>query len=321
MITSNPTIISQQRAENFLLKERQNGYWAYTPGGDASLETSAWCAIAFRSNKDIRDESWQYFKQSQNKHGGWSTGLDDGSSDWTSNLVLLALRIMAEQAPLDSGKQALLNDACRYLIQSRSKPYPEYLRWILQLFKLPATFPSGRGWPFLPGTAMLVEPTSYALMAVSPTKSANKEPLKSIVSLGQEYLFSRYCQRGGWNYGENVRITEQLPAYPVSTAQAIIALQDKPQDKRIQTGLMFLTKTARENNTVMALSWSAMARNCLGEPIQEELSMLIKHHRKDGSFGNSIYLTALAVLALQCQKDNALRFPAASQVEINPGNL
>lgn len=316
MIISSTMSISRQRAEAFLLKKRLDGYWPYKPGGDASLETSAWCAIAFRSRKDIRNESWQYFKQSQNKNGGWSTGLDDGSSDWTTNLVLLSLRVLSEQAPLDAVRQDLLNDACRYLLESRSKPYPEYLRWLLQFLKLPATFPAGRGWPFFPETAMLVEPTSYALMAIRPTKSAATEPLKSVVSQAQEYLFSRYCQRGGWNYGENVRLTEQLPPYAVSTAQAIIALQDKPQDKRIQTGLNFLTKTARENNTVMALSWSALARNCLGEKSQQEINMLISHQDKDGSFGNSIYLTALAVLALQCEEDNPLRFPAASQVEL-----
>lgn len=319
MLTSNAKASSLKRAESYLLKHRQT-YWPYRPGGDASLETTAWCAIALRSHKEIAEETWQYFQKCQLADGGWATGINDKQSDWTSNLVVLSLKLMAEKMELGSKKQAFLNSAYQYLINSRRQAYIEFLRWIFWLLKLPSNFPAGRGWPFLPGTVMLVEPTTYALMAIKGTKRADEEPLKSVISLAQEYLFSRYCKRGGWNYGENVRLTEQLPAYAVTTAQAVIALQDRPDDERVKTGLNFLTQTSKENNTTMALAWAALARNCFGQDAKEELQMLAQHQNSDGSFSGSIYLTAIAACALQIEEENPLKFPTPVKLDIKLPN-
>lgn len=306
---------SRQRAEKYLLKEG-HGSWPYHPGGDTSLETTAWCAIALKSDKAITDKTWQFYKQCQNKNGGWSTNSHDPNSDWTSNLVLLSLRVTSASLPMDADKLTLINSGYQYLVQSRQEAYVEFLRWIFWLLRLPANFPAGRGWPFVPGTVMLVEPTAYALMALKPTKHSAEDPLKSIIALGEEYLFNRFCQRGGWNYGENVRLTEQLPAYPVTTAQAIVALQDKPDNERIQTGLKFLSQSARQNNTIMALAWSALARDCLGLDTQQELEMLATQQSKDGSFGGNVYLTALSTCALQIEESNPLKFPKPATLDI-----
>ncbi len=306
---------SRQQAEKYLLKEG-HGSWPYHPEGDTSLETTAWCAIALRSDKTITEKTWQFYNQCQNSNGGWSTDSTDPNSDWTSNLVVLSLRVMAENLPLEPEKRSLLESGYKYLIKSRQQANLEFLRWIFRLLKLPANFPSGRGWPFVPGTVMLVEPTTYALMALKPIRHSAEEPLKSVIALAEEYLFNRFCQRGGWNYGENIRLTEQLPAYPVTTAQAIVALQDKPDNERIQTGVKFLTESARKDNTVMSLAWSALARDCLGLDARQELEMLAKQQRKDGSFGGNIYLTALSTCALQIEESNPLKFPVPATLEI-----
>lgn len=319
MPTSNTKPIGLKQAEAYLLKHWQT-YWPYSPGGDASLESTSWCAIALRSNTKIAEETWQYFKKTQLANGGWSTGINDQESDWTSNLVVLALRILAEQMELDTEKQAFLRSGYHYLINSRRQAYIEFLRWIFWLLKLPSNFPAGRGWPFIPGTVMLVEPTAYALMAIKPTKLVGDDTAKSVIPLAEEYIFSRYCKRGGWNYGENVRLTEQLPAYAVTTAQTVIALQDKKDDERVKTGLNFLTQTARENNTCMSLAWSALARDCLGQDTKEELQMLKKHQNSDGSFGGSVYLTAIACCALQIEEENPLKFPQPTKLEIRLSN-
>lgn len=318
MLASNNTHTSRRKAESYLQKER-HGYWPYQSGGDASLETTAWCAIALRSDRTVAEETWQYFRTTQNPNGGWSTGVNDGASDWTSNLVVLALTIMCRQMDIDSEKRAFVDSSYSYLVKSRRQANIEFLRWIFRLLKLPSNFPSGRGWPFFPGTSMLVEPTVYAMMAIKSTASSKQEPLKSVVALAEEYLFNRYCTRGGWNYGENVRLTEQLPPYPVTTAQTIIALQDKANDERVQTSLKFLTDAARQDNTIMALAWSALARDCFNQDCRQELDMLAKHQNKDGSFGKSIFLTALSTCALQVEENNPLKFPAPPTVEVRLG--
>jgi hypothetical protein len=82
------------------------------------------------------------------------------------------------------------------------------------------------GWPWFPGAAAWVGPTSVAIMALE--KEHRRKPLIGIrerVDGGRKFLLLRACNEGGWNHGSVRALGYESKPYPETTGMALAALR------------------------------------------------------------------------------------------------
>jgi len=89
----------------------------------------------------------------------------------------------------------------------------------------------------------------------------------------------------------------------VPTAEALLELQDFPDNKEIARAFDFLNANseaseAGQKNSAMALAWMTLAFHAYGRDTEKTLSHLISIQKDDGSFGPNMMVTALASMAL-----------------------
>jgi hypothetical protein len=289
------------RAKDYLLKNKQGQYWSYHPGQSPSIETSGWCAIALSDNVEIAKQTCNYLSAVQNKDGGFSTSYGAGPSDWSTTIACLCLRTLsAEKAEIGKDKtiRKSLLQAMNYLLEDRVEIYRGAAKVVWNFVKGSKAPDYPRGWPWSANTYNWVEPTSYAILALLPTTLSQKDPMRMAIKNGHQYLLKHACTDGGWNYGEIKRLTENLPAYQLNTAEALVALQGLKQRQEVQSGLAYLRKHLTDKQTPLTLAWSILALDALDEGYASQLSQLAAMQNTDGSFGRSMFTSAIATIAL-----------------------
>ncbi|HEY9785979.1 MAG TPA: prenyltransferase/squalene oxidase repeat-containing protein [Candidatus Obscuribacterales bacterium] len=306
---------AHQRGLTFLKEHLKEGSWAFKPGlKEPSTEATAWCAIALRNDAETAQQVLDFLRRTQNSDGGWSTAPGAGKSDWTASLALLSGRIlthMHQNAPWTAGMQSSLTRCSNYLFDVRTEFYRPVARLILLLIKGEASLHYARGWPWMKGCFHWVEPTSYSLLALNIPHALSAEVFKQAAAYADKFLIENACTGGGWNHG-NVRcLGADLPPYVVTTAEALLALQNKKTDPKVAAGFKYLDKTRHENTSAMSLAWTLLARNAHEISQDEEIDRLLKAQNKDGSFGPNLMVTGLALAALDAALGrNALKFGA-----------
>jgi hypothetical protein len=291
---------SLAKAKDFLRKNGTGGSWAYHPGQAPSVEATAWCAIAMRNDEDVRASAISYLMNVQNSDGGWSSEHTFGISDWNSTLGLLSLRLLS-----DTANDKKLKSAVQFLLDDKTDFYNPFAKVIVSILKGREFLQYPQGWPWNRDCFHWVEPTSYALLALKPLSTPS---MKESLQRADAFLIDHACIGGGWNHGDYKPLGFPTPPYPVTTAQALCALQDIPSDATVQAGLHYLNKVSNEQNTVMSLAWSILARDLYGEDTAAQKRKLSALQNSDGSFGNNLLLSALATCALE-DSANPLRLP------------
>lgn len=161
-----------------------------------------------------------------------------------------------------------------------------------------------RGWPWSPGCFYWVEPTSYNLYALKlPDRTTYKGGFNQIILKANKFLLENTCSTGGWNHGSHFSLGTNLPPYIVTTAEALLALQDFPDNKEVARAFDFLNANSEasesgQKNSAMALAWMTLAFHAYGRDTEKTLSHLISIQKEDGSFGPNMMVTALASMAL-----------------------
>ena len=100
-----------------------------------------------------------------------------------------------------------------------------------------------------------------------------------------------------------------LPAYRLTTAEALLALQgasysDAKKDlidrqEKIKSGLQFLQANSQEDSSSLSLATSILALSAYGQSFAAEQNYLLGRQAADGSFGLTVMSTALAAIALE----------------------
>jgi len=160
-----------------------------------------------------------WVRASQRPDGGWppQTGCDE--STWVTALVALL--------PPNQLGTAVHARAIDWLLDTdgeESSATYRLRRWLLGTPQLPDTeFP---GWPWIPGSAAWVGPTSLAILALQ--REMVRRPSAAIrrrVDQGHRFLLGRMCQGGGWNHGSVRALGYESPPYPETTGMALAALR------------------------------------------------------------------------------------------------
>jgi hypothetical protein len=160
----------------------------------------------------------EWLVRRQRSDGGWAPGDVVDQSTWVTSLVLLTPGLPAESHK--RGLEWLLN------LTSRESSRVERLRRFLVGSRLEAG-EGTTGWPFFPGTAGWVTPTSMAIVALraAATRYPNDARIRDRIDAGHQFLLARACPDGGWNHGSSRSLGYDLSSYPETTGQALLALR------------------------------------------------------------------------------------------------
>jgi len=156
--------------------------------------------------------------------------------------------------------------------------------------------PSLRGWPWRPGEASWVEPTALALLALHAASAVETHRDRIAEAVG--YLVDRRCVGGGWNFGNPFMLGANLPPRPHPTAWALLALQVlAPQVIRPEDVAALRVEMHRDGGA-MALALGQIALAAMGIEDPQARERLQAAQGPEGGWGDSPFVTALALLAL-----------------------
>ena len=102
--------------------------------------------------------------------------------------------------------------------------------------------PVRRGWGWTPRMFGWVEPTSWATLALKRLRPTERV----LVEDGERVLSDRECVGGGWNYGNRTVYGQDLAPYVLTTAIALIGLQNTGRGELVARGTRLLRARWRD---------------------------------------------------------------------------
>ncbi|MCS6803553.1 MAG: terpene cyclase/mutase family protein [Acidobacteriota bacterium] len=321
-------------ARTFLLQAQQpDGGWPYRMNGQPSPEPTCYSLLALMATNHERMHKPTLLQQRLGRGMGWLlarrnadgalTLLGDNEPHWSTALfVVTALRLQSAPRTLFEGN---LKPSSREIrnpkseIQNvsdlgfRASDFPagaqgllhqQSVQWLLSWYgntspprEVVTLNGQLRGWPWISDTFSWVEPTSYAVLALKLAGYRTHWRVRE----AEELLLDRACEAGGWNYGNRIVLGRGLMPFPVPTAMAVLALQDAPSARqRVEQALAFLQREVSQHPSTLSLALSIHCFHIFNWPMQEFVNRLAQRQSADGSWRQSVHLTALATLALQC---------------------
>jgi hypothetical protein len=112
-----------------------------------------------------------------------------------------------------------------------------------------------RGWPWTPGAAAWVGPTSLAVLALD--KEGTRNPSAAIrerVDGGRSFLLAHACEGGGWNHGSARALGQDSRPYPETTGMALGAMRGVRSPK-VGQAIGVATKFLAECRSADPLNW------------------------------------------------------------------
>jgi len=235
--------------ELLVSRQNQDGGWPYVRGRSWT-EPTAYAVLAMIADERMEParRGLEWILSAQRPDGGWppQTGVDD--STWVTALVSLL--------PPEHLGPAVHARAIHWLLQTHGEEssFLHRVRQRLLGFHLtPETeFP---GWPWVPGAAAWVGPTSVAILALE--KQSRRTPSPSIrmrIEDGQRFLLTRMCLEGGWNHGSARALGYELRPYPETTGMGLAALRGVSSPK-VERALGVAKGFLNECHSADALNW------------------------------------------------------------------
>ena len=230
-------------------KQNRDGGWPYVQGSSRT-EPTVYAILALLASGEVetarRGVAW--LRKAQLPDGGWPPQLGFDESTWVTALVAL---VPAEQ--LGEPAHAM---AINWLLGTTGEESTAMYRvrqWLLGGKSFPEhEFP---GWPWIPGAAAWVGPTSLAIIALE--KEHARRPTEAVrrrMDEGRRFLMRRMCVNGGWNHGSVRALGYESTPYPETTGMALAALRGvrgREVEKSLDVAACFL----RECRSADALNW------------------------------------------------------------------
>lgn len=230
-------------------KQNGDGGWPYLRGGSWTEPTVySVMALLAAGETDAARRGILWIRGTQRSDGGWPARRGVDQSGWATGLVALL-------PPADLGAD-LHRDAIKWLLNTEGKETTRTYRLRQWLLGNPA-FSSAAvpGWPWVPGTAAWVGPTSIAILALRNEQRRNPSTeVRRRIDQGQEFLLQRMCKSGGWNHGSSNALGYAAEAYPETTGMALTALRGS-QSPKLTQAIGVARQFLAECHSADALNW------------------------------------------------------------------
>ncbi len=291
-----------EKARDYLAQVGATGWWPYKKDHDPSMEATAWAALAlYTTDTKLMSGVLAFLAKSQNPDGGFPTTPGIAlPSNWATGPALLAMRLILQKHPELASEElrSSLRKALEFLSDSRVEFFKPVARLLILVSKGEQALQYARGWPWDKTCFHWVEPTSYNLLALKVPGIPPGGYFDKVIGIANKFLLEHPCQNGGWNHGNNETLGSYLPPYRVTTAEALLALQDLPKSTAVKRGLDYLESLASQNSSSMSIAWSILALNAHGRESKQELAFLLERQKPNGSFGDNVMVDGLSTMAL-----------------------
>ena len=270
---------------SLLQSQNPDGGWSYQ-GGSSWTEPTALCLLALGAQSACA-RGYAWLAARQRPDGGWAPQPAVDQTTWVTSLVALL--------PPASLSPDRLQHCIDWILQQTAE---DATLWYRVRQRLLGTSGGERnsGWPWFPGTAAWVTPTSLAILALRKLQQrAPSERVAQRIRTGQQFLLSRVCADGGWNHGSSRALGYNGGSYPETTGVALMALAGIPHLGR---NIAAAEKHWRECRSAEAASWlklglQAQGRKPAGWPLVKP---------------RNVRDTALCVLAEMVDQDHNVFF-------------
>jgi hypothetical protein len=224
-----------------------DGGWSYAAAGRPYTEPTALAAMAFAAHDPKHPAiapALQWLTKAQTPDGSLGLTPDDPIPPWPTALAALAWRWAA---PNPNAFQQPLMQAVKWLMTFEGIPLPQS----------PITGHDTTliGWPWVEGTHSWIEPTAYAVLTAKSFGQGNHPRIREAVTL----ILDRAVETGGWNYGNNRVLMNQLRPFPACTGLALLALGGEPESEQSKNAINYLTTEVARIRSPMSLAFSLMA--------------------------------------------------------------
>jgi len=231
--------------------QNSDGGWPYRRGASWT-EPTAYAVLALlaagESEKSRRGIAW--LLKMRRKDGGWPACAGVDESGWTTALVAML--------PPDILGPDVHHDAIEWLLGETG----EESSWVYRLRAYLSGSPpppeqSAPGWPWVPGAAAWVGPTSLALLALNRQMTRSGAPTPRIqkrLAEGRRFLLNRMCRSGGWNHGSVNALGYPADAYPETTGMALTALRGL-RARQIEGSVGLAARFLAECRSADAFNW------------------------------------------------------------------
>jgi hypothetical protein len=235
--------------ETLIGRQNPDGGWPYT-GGVSWTEPTVYAVLALLGAREraTAERGLSWIRSSARSDGGWAPCAGVDESTWVTGLVALL--------PPDLLGKARYEGAIRWLIRTagHESEFSYRLREFLR-GESPSPEQKFSGWPWVPGAAAWVGPTSIAMLALrKAAREGASAALGGRLDSGRQFLLSHTCQEGGWNHGAAQALGYAAHPYPETTGMALAALggvKSPKVDRALAVALQFLA----ECRSADALNW------------------------------------------------------------------
>lgn len=247
------------------LRETQNpdGGWGYFPGKQSWFEPTSYALLALHRNASDTTLAcgWKLLSSWQLSDGSFQPTGAVKQGTWVTALAVTL------GAVFDSN-QARQQRAIDWLLNSVGAEHGFAMRAavFLHLVKVDEDL-SHEGWPWRPGNASWIEPTSQTLVALKKVAGGYRAPeIDRRIRDGEALLMTRRCSDGGWNHGAPKTLAFDLPSYPESTGIALLGLLGCKR-KEIPAALDLAARFHQETKSSLAKAWLQIALRCHGRNV------------------------------------------------------
>jgi hypothetical protein len=284
-----------------LLRSAQNpdGGWGFHPGFESRPEPTCWAVqalvqCAWPEIPESAVRGFQFIRDAQLPDGAWPFVRAERVGCWVTALACWVL--LGEK-----NSSSAVSAGLEWLCKDWPRDSTAWRRFVGKFSRQRHISPinnSYRGWGWTPGTSSWVEPTAFALLAISecppelqPRKAERRQKLADAL------LRDRMCPGGGWNCGNPAVYGVAGEALVIPTVWALLALRHQPARRENLLGLEWLERNVAK---VQGLGSLALARLCLkayGRSWPNNAPVLVSVHNEK-EFLTNIQVAAWCCLAL-----------------------
>jgi hypothetical protein len=308
-------------------KANRAGGWGYYFEKSSRIEPTCWALLALAETWDREAAEWNRFAAphlqflgSTQRPDGLLVDVPHGPPNFTANglaaCVLVQLGTASRPSPTNEvGRPSPTNEV------GRPSPTNEVsglspadvgrvLDGVIGVKGISVDLADPRqdnrlqGWPWMPETFSWVEPTSWCVLALKKARSWARSGAEPRIAEADKLILNRSCEAGGWNFGNASVFGQDLRAYVPTTAQALIALQDRRTEPVVERSLAYLNQARVKEPSAMALALTALCLRIYdlsAGDVEERLAADVDRAERTGN----LQALAMMLYALTVNKHNA----------------
>jgi hypothetical protein len=232
--------------------QNRDGGWPYRHGDGSWTEPTVFALLAqlaTKSDSQSMERGFTWLRACQRPDGGWPPRPSVAQSTWVTALVALLSHDEIGRAHYASTVEWLMGQTGQETSSFVFKLRNELLGDVAGVSE------ARTGWPFIPGAAAWVTPTSLTILALEKARRSQAAGrIQQRIETGRQFLLERICHDGGWNYGRSRVLGVDADSYPETTGQALLAL-NRVQSPQMEKALTAAREQARHCQSAEALSW------------------------------------------------------------------